>query len=211
MGHQGLADLVAAGQQVKDVRRQPRVAQALVQLHRRERPLRARLEQDSVAGCQCAANGTAGEGHREVERADHCPDAIRPQHAHGGLARRQPVHHPAEPVVVLDLLAVVPDEVSGLLDIAERLEPVLPDLHAHQRRQLVGTVADEVGGGSQHGDPLPPGGRGPPWGSSGRGGHRFLEVGGRSLVHAAQHGLVGRAHDVECGAAGAWLSADKCG
>ena len=117
----------------------------------------------------------------------------------------------AEAVVVLDLLAVVADEVGGLLDVAECLEPVLADLHAHQRRQLVGPLTDQVGRGSQHGDPLLPGGGGPPWCGGGRGSHGILEVSGRGLVHAAQHCLVGRAHDVERGAAGSRLSADKRG
>ena len=46
-------------------------------------------------------------------------------------------------------VAVVADQVGRLLDVAEGLQPVLADLHAHQRGQLVRPLADQVGCAAQ--------------------------------------------------------------
>jgi hypothetical protein len=73
------------------------------------------------------------------------------------LVGRQLAHLVDEALVVLQLLAVVADQVGRLLDVAKGLQPVLADLHGHEGGQLVGALADEVGGPARHGHPLRPG------------------------------------------------------
>jgi hypothetical protein len=95
-----------------------------------------------------------------------------------------------EAVVVLQLLAVVADQVGRLLDVAEGLQPVLADLHGHEGGQLVRALADEVGGPAQQGHPLRPG-RGRPGREGGLGGGDGVvdvALGGR--VHGGQLQLV---------------------
>ncbi len=65
--------------------------------------------------------------------------------------------------MVLDLVAVVTDQIGRLLDVTQCLEPVLPHLHGHQSRQLEAPLADDVCGVTQQPDPLLPG-RGRPGG-----------------------------------------------
>src|SRR6185312_3934629 len=117
----------------------------------------------------------------------------------------------AEAAVGLYLLAVIADQVRCLFDVPECLQPVLPDLHAHQRRQFAGTVTDEVRGRPQQGDPFLPWRGGPARGGGCRGGDRILVFGRRGLVHAAHHRPVSWAHNLEGGATGAWLPADVSG
>ena len=63
--------------------------------------------------------------------------------------------------VVLHGLRVIADEVRRLLDLAERLDPVLADLEGHDRGVVHQPVADELGGAAQDRQPLLPGRRGP--------------------------------------------------
>ena len=58
------------------------------------------------------------------------------------------------PVVVLHGLGVIADQVGRLLDLAERLDPVLADLVALRRRVLELPVADELGRPTEDLDPL---------------------------------------------------------
>jgi hypothetical protein len=167
--HHQLADLVPAGQEVEHPGGQAGVAQALVQLVAGERALGGRLEDDGVAGHQGAAGRPGGQGHGEVERADDRPHAVGLEHRAGVLVGRQLAHLVGEAVVVLQLLAVVADQVGRLLDVAEGLESVLADLHGHQGGQLVGALADQVGGPAQQADAFLPG-RGRPGGEGGLGG-----------------------------------------
>ena len=88
--------------------------------------------------------------------------------------------------MVFDLLAVVADEIGGLLHVTERLEPVLADLQAHQRGELVRPLADQVGRRPEHGDPFRPGRPCPPPRRACRRPHGVLDVAGGGSVHVAQ-------------------------
>src|SRR5215213_1499218 len=59
--------------------------------------------------------------------------------------------------VVLGGLGVVADEVRCLLDLAEGLEPVLPDLEGHVRAVAHLALRDELGGAAQDREALLPG------------------------------------------------------
>ena len=79
-----------------------------------------------------AAGRAAGERHREVERADDGEHAVRPEDRAGVDGRVAEVaHRVVVAVVVLHRLGVVADQVGRLLDLAERLDPVLADLDRH--------------------------------------------------------------------------------
>ena len=93
------------------------------------------------------------------------------------LGRVEPAHRQREPVVLGHLVAVVADEVGGLLDVAERLEPVLADLHRHERGELGAVLADLVGGALEDRDPLLPRRRGPRRRGGARRGDRVAHVG----------------------------------
>ena len=105
--------------------------------------------------------GPGREREREVERRDHGPHAVRPQHAGVSLARAERAHLLLEPVVRLDLVAVVRHQVGRLLDVADAFEAVLAGLVAHDGRQLPPVIADRVGHGAHLRDALAPGQRGP--------------------------------------------------
>ena len=59
-------------------------------------------------------------------------------------------------VVVLGGLGVVADQVRGLLDLAERLEPVLADLEGHVRAVAHLALRDELGSAAEDREPLLP-------------------------------------------------------
>ena len=103
-----------------------------------------------------APSGPAGERDREVERRDHRPHAVGAHHVRRGLGRVQPAHRLLEPVVVGDLVAVVADQVGRLLDVAERLEPVLAHLDGEQGGDDVAPLGDQVGSGLEEADAVPP-------------------------------------------------------
>ena len=101
-----------------------------------ERRDRRRLEHDGVAGDQRAAGRSGRERERKVERRDDRPDAVRPQHADVLFAGPERADSAREAVVLLDLVAVVRDQIGRLLDVADALEPVLARLVSHERREL---------------------------------------------------------------------------
>ena len=118
--------------------------------------LRRRLDHDRVAGGQRRARRPAGERGREVERRHDGPHAVGAQHVRRGLGRVQPAHGLLEPVVVDELVRVVADEVGGLLDVAERLEPVLAHLDGQEGGDHVAPLGDQVGAGLEEADAVPP-------------------------------------------------------
>ena len=125
------------------------VPYALVELEAGEEPLVGGLEHHGVPRDQGPSGGAARQGHGEVERADHAPHAVRLQDAPVVFLLVIPTlversHPEGEPVVLLQLLAVVADEVGGLLDVPQRLEPALPHLDGHEGGQLVDPVRDDV-------------------------------------------------------------------
>ncbi len=147
------------------------------QVDRRERRRARRLEDDRVAAEQGGSRRAAGQGHREVERADDGEDAVRPEHGPGvdrGVA--EVAHRVVVAVVVLHRLRVVAQEVGGLLDLAERLDPVLADLDRHVGGVRHQVVADVLGRATDDGDALAPGHRGPRRLGGTRCGDRLVDV-----------------------------------
>ncbi len=115
------------------------------------------LVDDRVAGHERAAGRPAGQGEGEVERADDAPHAVRPQDRAGmdGLVA-EVAHHVVEAVVALHHVARPADEIGRLLDVAERLEAVLADLHREQGAELHLPLADRVGDLAEERHPLLP-------------------------------------------------------
>src|SRR6266542_3893005 len=62
-----------------------------------------------------------------------------------------------EAFVALHHVARPADQVRRLLDVAQRLQPVLANLHGQKRAELHLAIADRVGGTAQEGHPLVPG------------------------------------------------------
>ncbi len=120
------------------------------------------LQHDGVAGDERRARRAGGEGHREVERTDDREDAVRPEDRPGVDRRVAEIAHlDVVAAVLLHRVAVVAQEVRRLLDLAERFDPVLADLEAHDRGLVHEPVADELGGTPDDLEPFAPRGRGP--------------------------------------------------
>src|SRR5438105_11398630 len=100
--------------------------------------------------------------------------------------------------MLLDLIAVVLDQIRGLFDVADAFEPVLPGLVAHERRKLPASRADAVCDFFQQGDALGPrqGAPGRIGRSGGRDGVARL-LAARALKCAEQHPRIDRTPIVE--------------
>ena len=86
--------------------------------------------------------------------------------------------------MLLDLVAVPPDQLRGLLDVAERLEAALADLERHQRGQIEEPVLHHVGHVAKDPDALLPAHPLPLERERLRGLHRILDVLRRRLREA---------------------------
>ena len=91
------------------------------------------------------------------------------------------VHRVVVAVVVLHRLGVVAEEVGRLLDLAERLEPVLADLDRHQARVAHLALADQVGGLADQRQAVAPRRRGPRRLGAAGGGDGVLDVAAGAL------------------------------
>ncbi len=182
-----------AGDHVEDAARQAGQVRDLGQLDAAQRGIARGLVDDRVAGHERAARGPAGECHREVEGADHGPDAVRLEHRPGVDGRIAEVAHGVvEAVVGLDLVAVVADQVGRLLDVAERLEPVLADLDRHQGRELHLALADQVRHAAHDRDALEPRRPGPARGGGAGGGDGVADVRAGAFREVADERAVDR-------------------
>ena len=173
-----VADRVAgAHDEVDDARRKAGVLERVDQVHARQRRGRRGLVDHGVAGQERAADRAGRERHREVERADDGEHAVRPEDR-PGVDRRvaEVVHRVVVEVVVLDRLGVVADQVGGLLDLAQRLEPVLADLERHVRAVAHLALGDELRGAAQDREALLPGRVPPRRRGAARGRDRLLHV-----------------------------------
>ena len=132
------------GQEVEHTRRQPRVAVDLVQLEPGPRRLLRRLVDDGISGHQRRARHAGRECEGEVERRDAREYAVRSQHVHVVLDGRDLGHLTHEAVRVLQLLAVVVQQVRRFLGVAHRFDSALPHLEAHDRGELELAFADEL-------------------------------------------------------------------
>src|SRR2546422_4538926 len=86
-----------------------------------------------------------GQGEREVERRDAGEYAVGSEDVGVSLDRRHLGHLALEAVRVLQLLAIVVDQVGGLFGVSHGLEPALADLHGHDGGELELALADEIG------------------------------------------------------------------
>ncbi len=155
-----LADRVAGTHdQVEGAVGQPRVAIGLDEVDARQGGRGARLEDNGVAGHQRGGRRASGQGHREVERADHGEDAQWPEDR-AGVDRRvaEVVHRVVVAVVALHHVGVVAQQVGRLLHLAQGLEPALADLEGHVRAVDHLALADQLGCPAHDRQALAPGG-----------------------------------------------------
>ena len=140
----------------------PRLDVGHHQVDRRKRRRARGLEDDRVAGDQRGSRRARRERHREVERADDREHAVRPEDRAGVDGRVAEVaHRVVVAVVVLHRLRVVAQEVGRFLDLAERLDAVLPDLDRHVGGVRHQVVADVLRRATDDREPLAPGDCGP--------------------------------------------------
>ncbi len=139
-------DAAAAGQAADHARRHARLLEDLDQLDARQRRLGRRLADHGVARHQRGRDGRAQQRVGKVPRRDDGPDAVRAQHAGVRVGGDQPPHLADVAVVRAHLGGVVRVEIGGLLDLAQRLDAVLPHLEDEPGRELEAPLAHDVGG-----------------------------------------------------------------
>ena len=174
------------------------LVQDLGQQHARPRRRLGRLEHDGVARHERRADRTGGERGREVEGRDHAEHAVRAQHRRvvvlAGLRRLVGL----ERVVLDEPVAVVRDQVGALLDLADRLDPVLAHLERDDGAEEHDALADQVGGALQDPRALRVRRRAPVVRRRPGRGHGVGDVGRRRLgVGAERLRVVRRVRDVE--------------
>ena len=153
--------LPVADEQVEHARREPRVAVDLVQPEAGPGRVFRRLVDHGVARGERGRRHPGRQRERKIERRDAGEHAIRSEDVGVPLDRRDPPHRADEPVGLLDLRAVVIDQVGRLLRVAHGLEPALAHLQAHDGGELVLALPDEGGRAPEHREPLAPGEPGP--------------------------------------------------
>ena len=149
-------DLPGAGDVIEHPACQSRVAVHFVQLEPRPRRFLSWLVDDGIPRHQRGRRHPGGQGQREIERSDTGKHAVGPQDVGVPLDRSHLRHLAHEAVRVLELLAVIVDQIGRLLGVAHRLEPALADLQAHDRCQLELALPDEGRRLAEQGDPLAP-------------------------------------------------------
>ena len=179
-------DRARTRQDVERLRRDARLPEDLVDHQPGQHALVSRLEDEAVAGEQGRGDGVRRKGEREVERADEPPHAVGPQHLHegAGAVAGEPV---AEPLVLLHLLAVQPEQPDQLVDLAEGLEPALRGLEDRDGRELAAPGLHDVGGPPDDADALPPIGPAPRRREPLRRRDRVVHVVGRGLGETTDH------------------------
>ena len=154
----GTDRVARAHDEVEDAVRDARIPVGLRQRNAAHGAGTGRLEDDRVAGQHRRRRRSGGQRHREVEGADDGEHAVRAEdraRVHGCVA--QVVHGVVVGAVVLPGLGVVADQVGRLLDLAQRLDPVLADLDGHQAAVLHLALADQLGRAAQDRQALLPG------------------------------------------------------
>ena len=111
-----------------------------------------RLHDHGVAGDEGRAGHAGEDGEREVPRGDHEGDAARLVEVDVVLAGR--VAHAPGRAQAQHLAPVVLEEVDRLVHVAVGLAPRLARLEGHERRELHGLGAHELGGAEEHGRAL---------------------------------------------------------
>ncbi len=124
-------------------------------------PIFGRLDDQRVAGDQRRAGRPGDERRGVVERGDHGPHAVRAHHVAGDLGLAEAFHRHREPVVLAHGVGVVADQVGGLLDLADRLQPALAVLPSERRTVDDRPLGDQVGGAVEQLAALLPRCRGP--------------------------------------------------
>ena len=151
---QRLAGAGAAGQQVHDAARHACRDEGVDDEMTAERSDRRRLDDHGVAGDQGGTGRTGDERRRVVERGDHRPHPVRSHHVGRHLAVAEAQHRHLEAAVLGHRVGVVADQVGGLLDLADRLEPRLAVLPGEGRTVDDGALGDQIGGAVEHLDAL---------------------------------------------------------
>jgi len=121
-------DLPRAREIVEHAGWDARVAVHLVQLETGPRCLLGRLVDDGVARHKRRRGHARGQGERKVEGRDAGEHAVGTQHVGVPLDGGHLRHLAHEAVRVRQLLAIVVDQVGGLLGVPHRLQPALADL-----------------------------------------------------------------------------------
>ena len=176
-----------SGDEVEHARRQAGLDHHLGELCAEQGRIARRLEDDGISRGQRAAGRTRRERERKIERRDHRPHAVRPQHADVVFAGPERAHLLDESVVLLDLIAVVGHQIRAFFDIADALEPVLADLVAHQRGELVAVMANRVRDAADGREPVLPRERGPCGIRRARGGDGRFHVLAMAFLKRAEH------------------------
>ena len=175
----------------------------------RQRRLRGRLHHHRVAGAERRGDGRAQQGVGEVPGRNHGPDAVGAQHAGVLIGRHQPPHLPHVAPVRAQLVGVIRVEIGGLLDLAQRLDPVLPHLEDEPGGELEPALAHDGGGAVEQRGALLPGGRAPRREGGLGGGDRVAHVIRRRRRHARHDRAgVGRAAALDRRRARARLARD---
>ena len=137
--------------------RQPRVPVDVIQFEPGPRRLFRRLVHHRIARDQRGRRHAGRERQRKVEWGDTGKHAIGTEHIGVALHRGDPAHWPDEAVGVFHLLTVVVDQIGRLFGVAHGLEPALPHLETHQRRELILPFPDEGRRPAQKGHSIAPG------------------------------------------------------
>jgi len=135
--HHGMIDQrltnggATSGDNVHRARWQAGIAGELAEAHGDPRGRRRRLDHSRISCGERRTGRARCEREREVERGNDRPDSVRPKHAGVAFGRSERLHRPHEPVGMVNLIAVVVDEVGRFLDVAQAFHAVLAALESH--------------------------------------------------------------------------------
>ena len=172
--------------EVEDTRRQSRFNHHLGQLRPKERRIARGLEDHRIAGGKRSSRRSSCECKRKIERRNDSPHAIGSQHADVFFAGAQRSHFLDEPAVLLDLFAVVGDEIRSFFDVADAFESIFSDFVSHQSGQRETMGADGIGDSLHVRKSLLPRQSSPLGIRRARSGHRSFHVLARALLKAPE-------------------------
>jgi hypothetical protein len=176
----------AAGDEVEHAGRNARFCRDLVKPVAEERSRGSWFEDDRVARHQRPARRSCGQSKWKIERRDDGPHAVGAHHARVLFVRSKSAESRAEAVMLLDLVAVIFDEIRRLFNIAHTFQPVLAGLVTHERGQLPTMSAYSVGDFLEQHHAFAPWSAAPAWECRSGGGDRPLNVLATSLLELAQ-------------------------
>ncbi len=122
------ADVASSGEQMDHPGRDAGVEERVDHEVCRQRPDLGGFDDHGVTGQEGRAGRPAGQRVRVVEGTDDRPHAIWAEVVARDLEFVESLHRLREAVVAPHGVGRVPDEIGGLLDLADGLQPVLPVL-----------------------------------------------------------------------------------